>query len=240
MVVAAAVALGSGTAASADGRLVGKALIVNPDNGTPMNSGGSKTFFQLDVSGAAGRCPGDTAHGSYLVYTYFVPTRVDPGSVSYTIVPQGHLGLIASEAYVGALDTIKNTGAVPPLPGNFVFSRWTPTDLFPAGASSAAWEAGVACVNFGRTITYWNVEIVFTASHSDPGGFVWRLAHHESAPGALHRLLVVLLAGVAGAAAVMLVYAAVTHRPRVRRPAAPPRAVEPRDEPVTASGGLLQ
>ena len=242
MVIAGAFALALGSGANAAGLLVGKVLIVNPDTGAPLNSGGSKTFFQMDVHGAFGKCPGDTAHGEYLVYTYFVPKGVDPGSVSYTIVPQGHLGMIASEAYVGALDTIKNTAAVPPLPGNFVFSRWTPSDLFPAGSSSATWEAGVACVKFGRTIRYWNVEIGFTASKSDPGGFVWHLTHHESAPGAAHRWSVILLCGGAGAVVVLLMFAAFTRFPRIRRRAATEAssAVEPFEERAPVREGRLQ
>jgi hypothetical protein len=197
----------------------GRAEVVNGDTGSPMNSGGSATFFGLNLPGGA-RCPGDTAHQGYHVFTYLLPKDFNLASATYTNLPLQGIGLIASGEYIGALNTDPLTAAVRQLPGNFTFARLKPSDLFGPGQSSATWEAGVSCADrYGRTARYWNVEMVFTLSHSDPGGFVWRLSHHESAPSSTRRSLIVVAAGVAGAVVAYKVVNLCRRKARARRAA---------------------
>jgi hypothetical protein len=48
------------------------------------------------------------------------------------------------------------------------------TALIPTGQSSQAWESGIACINPSGAITdYWNAEITFSVSGTDPNGFTW-------------------------------------------------------------------
>ena len=61
------------------------------------------------------------------------------------------------------------SGQVSELPSQFTWTRLTPKDLFPDGQTSATWEGGIACANTHGVVTdYWNSQIVFTASASDP------------------------------------------------------------------------
>ena len=56
-------------------------------------------------------------------------------------------------------------------------------DLFPDGVRHATWEGGIACANsYGTVTNYWNTQILFTRTSSDPGGFVWRVVNPQPAP----------------------------------------------------------
>jgi hypothetical protein len=55
--------------------------------------------------------------------------------------------------------------------------------LIPTGRSSQVWESGVACINTSGTITdYWDAEITFTTSASDPNLFTWTPSQGSSDP----------------------------------------------------------
>ncbi len=114
--------------------------------------------------------------------TWSPPTPRRPRSSFKGGIPDRWYGYIASGAYFGAINTAQSSGQVTSLPYEFVWTRLTPTDLFPTGAHSATWNGGIACADTHGVVTdYWNSRIVFTADASDPGGFTWKVAD----PGAL-------------------------------------------------------
>jgi len=176
--IVAVLVLATGTA-RAGAAEVALARIVKPD-GSALNSGGSGTPYGVALPSGA-RCPGDTAHKGYVVASYLVPKPTDPASIRWTNVPDRGLGFIANDAYFGPHTTERDSGRIGSLPTTFVFSRWTPAELFSDGAKSAMWSGGIACVaSNGAVASYWNVDIVFNASQSDQGGFTWSVPGQPS------------------------------------------------------------
>jgi hypothetical protein len=159
---------------------VGTARITAPD-GSELSGGGSRTTFAVALPQGA-HCPGDTAHKSFLVYSYLVPKGVSPTAVDFhTGVPSRGYGLIADGAYFGASNTAIDTGQIVNVPTRATWSRLTPQDLFPANEKSAVWEGGIACATPDGAVTdYWNIPVTFTASSSDPGGFTWAIGRSSS------------------------------------------------------------
>lgn len=159
----------------------GRARIEKADGSGPLNAGGSTTPYAVALPvGAA--CPGDTAHRGYRVWSYLAPKATDPGTISLTgILPTPGLALVANGEVFGPANTAINTGDIVGVPNSFTFVRVTPSDLFPGGQSKATWEAGIACADVHGSMTrYWNVELSFSASTSDPGGFTWRVVQPAS------------------------------------------------------------
>jgi hypothetical protein len=158
------------------GVVAGSEAITRPGTVTLLNSGGSGTPYGVVLPSGAG-CPGDTAHHGYHLFSYLLPKDVPLVSVSFkTGKPNKGLGYIAYGMYYGAVNTAEGTGLVVGLPPEFTWTRWTPKELFPQGQKSATWEGGIACANTdGVVANYWNSQIVFSASTSDPRGFTWRV-----------------------------------------------------------------
>jgi len=157
----------------------GAAEITRPSQATPLDSGGSTTPYGVWLPDNA-RCSGDTEHEQYHVFTFLFPKALPPTEVSFkTGVPQGfgtggRLGFFSGGQYVGALNTAPGTGQVVGLPQSYSWTRLTPKYLFPGGATSATFDGGVACANRDGVVTnYWDTEIVFKTSTSDPGGYTW-------------------------------------------------------------------
>jgi hypothetical protein len=156
----------------------GTATIADPaDN--PLASGGSATSFTVTLPAQAA-CTGDTASDGYHVFSYLVPQGTSPGSVTFTGgTPSTGYGFFSSTATLyGPGNTAPTTGQVIGIPD----FEWGPAvedySLLPAllydGGTSGVWEAGIACANSSGTVTdWWNTEITFTSSTSDPDGFVW-------------------------------------------------------------------
>jgi hypothetical protein len=157
-------------------------VITRPDQSVPLNSGGSATEYGVALPSGAG-CPGDTAHDGYHVFSYLVPKGVSPTAVSFlTGDPSRYFGYIAEGAYFGAVNTAQVTGQIVTLPPAFTWSRLTPQDLFAHGVTSSIWDGGIACANVHGVVTnYWNSEVLFTASSTDPGGFTWRVIQPQAA-----------------------------------------------------------
>lgn len=153
---------------------VGRLTLTHAGLTSPLNSGGSSTPYGVDLPANAS-CPGDTQHDGYHVFSYLVPQGVSPTTVSFkTGVPSKYFGFISYGAYWGAINTAPQTGQIVSVPPEFVWSRLTGADLFPAGVDTARWEGGIACADVeGKVTKYWNVEVQFAASESDPGGFIW-------------------------------------------------------------------
>lgn len=167
----------SGAASAA--ATAGAAMITKPSQTTPLDSGGSTTQYGLALPDNAS-CSGDTAHDQYHVFTFMFPKNLAPTAVSFkTGVPEGfgtrgRLGFFSDGEYVGALNTAPDTGQVVGLPQSYTWTRLTPKYLFTKGESTATYEGGIACADKDGVVTnYWDTEIVFTASKTDPGGYTW-------------------------------------------------------------------
>jgi hypothetical protein len=190
------------------GAIGGTAYITRPGSAAVLDSGDPSTSYGVLLPSGSS-CPGDTAHDGYHVFSYLVPKGVSPASVSFkTGVPSRYYGFISAGTYIGAVNTALNTGEIVGLPSAFTFSRWTRSELIPAGASGATWEGGIACANIhGVATNYWSAQISFRVSTSGSGGYTWTVA--QQAPGTLHPrswigpILIVLAAGFASMAIVM-------------------------------------
>jgi hypothetical protein len=174
LLMAGAWSLYLATAASAS-TLNGSATITDPAN-NPLASGGSATSFTVSLPAQAA-CTGDTASGGYHVFSYLVPQGTSPTSVSFsTEDPSTGYGFFSSSGtYYGAANTAVTTGQIIGIP-EFQWGPAVQSDslLSTLLAGGGVWEAGIACANSSGVVTdYWNTEITFTASSSDPGGFVW-------------------------------------------------------------------
>jgi hypothetical protein len=166
------------TPGTAGAATAGVAQITQPGQTTPLDGGGSATPYAVALPGGAS-CPGDTAHDGYHVYSYLVPKGVSPTAVSFkTGDPNKWYGYIDYGDFFAAANTAEDTGQIMALPHEFSWSRYSSYmgDLFPHGVTTATWEGGIACANTHGVVTnYWNSEIVFTKSSSDPGGFTWKV-----------------------------------------------------------------
>ncbi len=161
--------------------VAGTGTITKPGQLAVLNSGGSGTLYGVALPSGAS-CPGDTAHDGYHVFSYLVPEGVSPASVDFkTGQASKFFGYIAYGEYYGAVNTAEGTGQIGALPSQFTWARLTPKDLFPNGEKSATWEGGIACANTHGVVTdYWNSQIVFAASTSDPKGFTWKVVDQPS------------------------------------------------------------
>jgi hypothetical protein len=199
-----------GAPVTAGAATAGTAEITLPGQTTPLKSGGSATSYGVALPAGAS-CPGDTAHDGYHVYSYLVPEGVSPTAVSFkTGDPSRWYGFVAYGDYYGAVNTAEGTGQIQTLPDQFTWSRFSSfmSDLFPHGARTATWEAGIACADTHGVVTnYWNTEVAFTRTASDPGGFTWRVLTPPPAAGdtslIIGVVLVVLAVGFAALAVVL-------------------------------------
>jgi hypothetical protein len=175
--------IAAGVTPAAASTLNGVATITNPVNSRPLTSGGSAAQFTVTlpaVSGVPAHCTGDTAKGGYLVFSYMVHAGTSPTSVSFVNgFPSAGYGFVNNLGnYYGKVNTAVKTGQIVEIPNNLEFAallkRVTLDDLlYAAGNKSGAWDAGIACAKAGKVSDYWNTPLDFTASTTDPNGFVW-------------------------------------------------------------------
>ena len=171
-------------------------------DGTAITHGSSSTSFVTLLPGGA-KCPGDSAHKGYRVDSFLVPAGVSPTAVNFRGgVPSKWYGLIADGAYLGGLNTARDTGEIVQLPGPDVWSRLTPADLFGAHKNASTWTAGIACATATGAVTnYWSFGVRFQQSASDKGGFTWSVTTpplHTSSSSGISPLLVIAIALGAG------------------------------------------
>jgi hypothetical protein len=161
--------------------LNGVATIADPDGLAPLASGASTDEFTVALPANAS-CDGDTATQGYHVFSYLQPEGTNPVGVLFTTgFPSSYYGLVTStERYYGAANTAISTGQIIGIPNNLEFapllSKGVSLDtlLYADGNTDGVWEAGIACANSSGVVTdYWNTEVTFTASGTDPNGFVW-------------------------------------------------------------------
>ena len=138
-------------------------------------------------------CDGDTATDGYHVFSYLQPEGTNPLGVLFTT---GFPSVVLRAASPAAASTTGRPTPPPP-PGRSSASPTTSSSrpccqkgvsldtlLYADGNTSGVWEAGIACANSSGAVTdYWNTEVTFTASGTDPNGFVWsrhpRTVHHQ-------------------------------------------------------------
>jgi large repetitive protein len=158
----------------------GVATIADPATLAYVASGASTTPFSATLPANAS-CSGDTASAGYHVFSYLVPEGTAVSSVTFTEFPSTGYGFVNNiGTYYGAANTAATTGQVISIPNNF---QWAPlvshdgvalSQLLTSGTTPGVWEGGIACANSSGVLTdNWNTEITFTASSSDPTGFVW-------------------------------------------------------------------
>jgi hypothetical protein len=190
--------------------LDGTATVETP-SGTAYATGatiGSTTEYTVGLPLDAA-CDGDTASEGYHVYTYLVPSGTDVDNL--TIVtghPSTGYGLFNnSGSYQGPFNTAPSTGYVQTLPVNLEWGAWAEAHSEKATliAGTGVWEAGVLCANSSGVVTdYWNTELTFVTSGSDPDGFTWSAAPGDPNNGANPEvpfaiILPVLAVGILGA-----------------------------------------
>ncbi len=138
---------------------------------------GSTTPFTVTLpSGAA--CSGDTATDGYHVYTYMVTQGTGIAALTFIGHPSAGYGIYNnSNTYQGPFNTAPSTGVVQTLSVNLEWGPAVVAGKIPLAtllANGGVWEVGVACANSTGALTdNWNIEITFSASGSDPDGFVW-------------------------------------------------------------------
>ncbi len=181
-VVAVVVVLGMVAPPRPAGAAAPAAIIAVPGSAsTPLVAGGSATPFTVDLPlGSA--CPGDTAHDGNHVYSFLVHQGTNIAALTFESSPSSGFGLFdATGDYYGPVNTALGTGEIIQIPNNF---EWAPLVTSGGGSvslsqllyqgGSGAWEVGLACANtHGTENASWSAPITFSASATDPHGFVW-------------------------------------------------------------------
>ena len=163
----------------------GSVTSVDPSTNTPLSTTKQQpaaTVFSANLpSGAA--CPGDTASNAYHVYSFLVPTGTDPASVSFASngPSLGNGGYFDNSGYQGPFNTAVKTGQVVGLPNDLQWSTYPGPVSDLTGTKS--WDAGWACAD-GKGVVqrYWDQQVTFTASTSDPNKFTWTATAAPTAP----------------------------------------------------------
>ena len=157
----------------------GTATIETPSDTAMSYPAASTTPFTVTLPAEAA-CSGDTATDGYHVYTYMVSQGTDIASLTFVGHPSAGYGLYNnSGAYQGPFNTAPSTGVVQTLSVNLEWGPAVVAGKIPLAtllANGGVWEVGVACANSntaGALTDNWNIEITFSASGSDPDGFVW-------------------------------------------------------------------
>jgi hypothetical protein len=191
LVIAGAVPLELGPAAmiASASTLGGTATIIDQTSST----GASNDLLTVSLPAQAA-CTGDTANDGYHVFSYLIPQGTISESsfattLNFTGPPAGSpnegLGLV--EESNGDVWEAKSTAPVTALilgiPADFQWAQLVTQDYYPLDGSggllydangSGIWETGIACANSSGAISdFWNTEVTFTESSSDPNGFTW-------------------------------------------------------------------
>ncbi len=170
----ATVVIAAGTSPASASTVNGIATIAAPGTTNYLASGGSNSLFTVSLPlGAA--CDGDTASHGYHVYSYLVPKGTNLSTVTFEQNPSTGFGIFdANDDYYGPVNTGIGTGLVLNAPNNFQWAPLAAVSSTLLSTTGGVWEAGLACANTSGVLTdNWNTEVTFTASSSDPNGFVW-------------------------------------------------------------------
>jgi titin len=178
--------IGLAQAAFANGVRSGDALPIDPHTLAPVASGGSATAWTLNLPPQAS-CSGDSATQGYHVYSFLVPSPVDPGTLTFnpSTGPSSGFPLVdnTGSPYLAA-NTAAVTGQIVQIP-TFNFNLFASTTQ--GGTKLATppgnYRYGIACADTnGRPDRYWDRVLTFTASGGDPNGETWTTAAVPGAP----------------------------------------------------------
>jgi hypothetical protein len=183
-------------AAASPNVTAGVATVVNPQTGNPLRSGGSATKFAFQLPPGA-RCPGDTQHDDYLLFSYAIPVSMNPASLTYVDgYPATGLNLVDTngDPWIEK-PTAVGTGSVA-VASTFDWSTYdhAPNYLDPG----QTYNVGISCSPYAvgsalppkpgagtqprfRTVAYWNSQFHFLPSTTDPGGFTWQVVSNPAA-----------------------------------------------------------
>lgn len=199
----------------------GAAMIVDPKTGDALTSGGSQSTWALKLPRPTeDRCSGDSASDAFFSYSYLVSGSVAPDSLELN--PDTGVSPVPGKIAYPLIDNFERpyisrnvapeTGQVNPGSG-FTFKRLSVDGKRPGtfGLPVGTYNLGFACwdANARQLDRFWNLEVTFTASTSDPNGLVWRAAASSGATAdadtaELSPLAVALpIAGVAVAAGIV-------------------------------------
>jgi hypothetical protein len=191
-VMASLIVASAGTASAAT--LDGAATVETPSGGA-LTGGGSGTLFTIKLAPSTGFtaavCSGSTTGGNYHVYSYLEPSGTD---IANLVVSQGNIGnyglFDSTGSEIGPFNVPSNDD-VSTLPNNLEWGPAVSGDGFLSalldgpGGTSGVWEAGVACANgAGQVTDYWNTEITFNQSGTDPDRFTWTAVSGDPNNGA--------------------------------------------------------
>jgi hypothetical protein len=169
------VAAGAISLVLAGGFLVTEAAWADSAVSVSPASGGSGTAFTINIPGTA-KCSGDTATDGYHVYSYVVPSSVNPTTLNFAggAANQGQALIDTGGTPYDSEATGVASGSVPTLPQ---FS-WAPyVGDFGAGHDllPGTWNVGIACAKPDGSVdgsNFWNYQFTFAAGTS-AGDFTW-------------------------------------------------------------------
>jgi hypothetical protein len=210
--VASVAAATVGTISPASASTVnGVATLADGGTDAALTSGPSTTLFTVNLPPGAA-CDKDSASGGYHVFSYLVPHGTNIAGLTFVGgTPSAGYGLVdTSGTYFGNANTAITTGQIVSLPTDL---EWAPlvTDdgllstLLSSGSTPGLWDAGIACANSsGALVDNWNTPVTFSASSSDPNGFVFSTGPGTGAPEVPYALaLPVLAVGILGGTVVI-------------------------------------
>ncbi len=159
--------------------------VISKATGTgSLSSGGSTTPWTIDLP-ANSHCSGDTHTGGFLVYSYM--TAADPATLSFSVAnasggPSSGYSLWETlnegQNVYAAIATSITTGFIPQTPSlDYSLFSVSGTGGTTFALPLGAYNVGIACAQrSGALDQFWNTQVVFTASSSDPAGEVWAVA----------------------------------------------------------------
>ena len=153
----------------------GAARILAGDGTTPLASGGSATQFTIGLPPQA-KCTADSTTGGMHVFGYF--TTTDPATLTFdqSTGPKSGFPLVdtTGSPYVAANTAVG--GQVIQIPTFDMRSYNAANGTMPT--IGATYNIGIACASTsGVEDNFWNVQMLISASTSDPNGFTWALAN---------------------------------------------------------------
>lgn len=181
LLVALSMVTGSAHASTLDGA----AVITDGSTNTVITTPQASTQLFTIVLPSMAACDADTATGGYHVYSYVINGPLSSAALTTYLqglnpnndFPTKYLQLTDNGGnFYAAQNTAIGTGQVVSIPLNFDFGVLN-SDLSNFGMPTLAGttqEVGLLCATADNIVKdYWNQEVTFTASGTDPGGFTW-------------------------------------------------------------------
>jgi len=168
-----------GVAQSAATRSGDAEVVSAGDHSNAVATGNSKTDYSLALPDGAA-CPGDSANDNYRVQSFLIPSRIDPGALTWSSIGPSGPGQIAlygtdTNQFVNSL-TNRNPGpgqpGVIPTLGPLTFGVYDTSDISPG-----PYLMGIACTLFNTTTNYWDVAVDLTRDTTDePAQIRWTVS----------------------------------------------------------------